>query len=76
MHHQSMFHFVFCPIEILLMNNEYCLQLNWGGKVPQEMYTVRDAKDNNNDDFVDTVIKKGSKLKLDFLCEDASCVLK
>lgn len=40
------------------------------------MYTVRDANDNNNDDFTDTIIKKGTKLKLDFLCNDPSCVLK
>lgn len=56
--------------------NDFYFQLNWGGKVPKEMYTVRDANDNNNDDFIDTVIKKGSKLKLDFLCNDPSCVLK
>lgn len=44
--------------------------------MPKEMYTVRDVNENNNDDFTDTVIKKGSKLKLDFLCNDPSCVLK
>lgn len=54
----------------------YNFQVNWGGKVPKEMYTVRDANDNNNDDFIDTVIRKGSKLKLDYFCNDPSSVLK
>lgn len=40
------------------------------------MYVVRDDKDNNNDDFVDTTIKKGSKIKLDFKCKEAGCALK
>lgn len=52
------------------------IQINWGGKVPKEMYTVRDEKDNNNEDFTDTVIKKGSKIKLEFHCKEAGNVLK
>lgn len=51
-------------------------QINWGGKIPKELYVVRDEKDNNNDEFVDTIIKKGSKIKLEFKCKEAGCALK
>ncbi|XP_055323322.1 SEC14-like protein 4 [Sitodiplosis mosellana] len=51
-------------------------KVNWGGKVPKELYIMRDEKDNNNEDFVDTMIKKGSKIKLEFKCKDAGCALK
>lgn len=54
----------------------YHFQLNWGGKIPKEMYVMRDEKDNNNEDFIDTIIKKGSKIKLEFKCKDAGCALK
>lgn len=37
---------------------------------------MRDEKDNNNEDFIDTVIKKGSKIKLEFKCKEAGCALK
>lgn len=40
------------------------------------MYTVKDDKDNNNDDFTDTVIKKGSKIKMEFHCKEAGNILK
>lgn len=57
--------------------NPKCLQkINWGGKVPKELWTVREEKDNNNEEFTDTIIKKGTKLKLDFKCKEAGHVLK
>lgn len=37
---------------------------------------MRDEKDNNNDEFVDTIIKKGTKIKLEFDCKDAGSHLK
>lgn len=37
---------------------------------------MRDEKDNNNEEFVDTIIKKGSKIKLDFNCKDSGSHLK
>lgn len=40
------------------------------------MYVMRDEKDNNNEEFVDTTIKKGSKIKLELDCKDAGCHLK
>lgn len=52
------------------------LQINWGGKVPKESYVMRDERDNNNEDFIDTTIKKGSKIKLEFKCKEAGCALK
>ncbi|XP_031638841.1 SEC14-like protein 2 [Contarinia nasturtii] len=51
-------------------------KLNWGGKIPKEMYVMRDEKDNNNEDFIDTIIKKGSKIKLEFKCMESGCALK
>lgn len=52
-------------------------QINWGGKVPQELYTVREDKETmSTDDFIDTIIKKGSKLKVQFAVDDPGCVLK
>lgn len=51
-------------------------QICWGGKIPKDLYVIRDDKDNNNEDFVDTTIKKGSKIKLEFKCKEAGCALK
>lgn len=56
------------------------LQIQWGGKIPEEMYMVRLDSDsmteNNNEDFVDEVIKKGTKLKLEFKVSEPGSVLK
>lgn len=61
-------------------DNMHCLQIQWGGKIPKELYIVRTdadtSKENNNDDFKDEVIKKGSKLKLEFDVDKPGCVLK
>lgn len=46
----------------------------WGGKVPEEMYTKRDDK-NNNANYIDTVIEKGKKLKIELNCDIAGSVL-
>ncbi|XP_035908420.1 SEC14-like protein 2 [Anopheles stephensi] len=48
----------------------------WGGKVPKELYTSKEDSFNNNLSFTETEIRKGSKLKLTFDCEDAGCFLK
>ncbi|XP_037907068.1 SEC14-like protein 2 isoform X2 [Hermetia illucens] len=47
----------------------------WGGKVPEEMYTKRDDK-NNNANYIDTVIEKGKKLKIELNCDIAGSVLR
>lgn len=47
----------------------------WGGKVPTELYTKQN-KENKDESFVETMIKKSSKIKLDFDCKEEGCILK
>lgn len=57
-------------------NDPKCSQfVVWGGKVPQEMYT-NNNDDTTNENFIETVIKKGNRIKLDFNCDDVGCFLK
>lgn len=48
----------------------------WGGRIPKDMYNKRNEdKDNNNENYVDTTINKGGKLKLEFQCDTPGSVL-
>ena len=45
--------------------------------MPKDLYIEKDDPTyKHSDDFVDTTIKNGGKLKLDFTCEDNGTVLK
>lgn len=46
----------------------------WGGKIPREMY-VEKNDENNNKDFLETVVNKGTKLKLEFKVESQPRIL-
>lgn len=49
----------------------YCKQIVWGGKIPKQMYLNRnDDTDDTNKDFIETVILKGKKLKLEYDVEE------
>lgn len=69
---------------IILWNEENRFEINflfdskicWGGKVPEELYTDKNDSLTKNDDFVDTTVKKGGKIKLDLNCEDTDYLLK
>lgn len=52
--------------------------IKWGGKVPKESYKSKDEKETEdpNAEFVETHIKKGGKLKMEFDCKSAGCFLK
>lgn len=58
-------------------DNPKCLsKICWGGNVPKELYTDKNDSLTKNEDFVDTTIKKGGKLKLAFNCSDIDYLLK
>ena len=51
--------------------------IKWGGKVPKDAYKKKDeATDDPNAEFVETYIKKGGKLKMEFDCKSPGCFLK
>lgn len=51
--------------------------IKWGGKVPKDSYKSKDTEnDDPNVEFVETNIKKGGKLKMEFDCKSAGCFLK
>lgn len=52
--------------------------IKWGGKVPKDMYKSKDAAgaEDPKSEFVETHIKKGGKLKMEFDCKSAGCFLK
>lgn len=54
--------------------------IKWGGKVPKETYKKKDtaaaSEEDPNAEFVETHIKKGGKLKMEFDCKSAGCFLK
>lgn len=57
--------------------NPKCIEkICWGGKVPKELYVAKEEHFNNNNTFKETVIKKGSKMKLYFDVVDEGCFLK
>lgn len=47
----------------------------WGGKVPVELF-IKQNDDKMDETFVDTTVKKSSKIKLEFDCKDVGCFLK
>ncbi|KAJ6642069.1 SEC14-like protein 2 [Pseudolycoriella hygida] len=57
--------------------NPKCLsKICWGGKIPEELYTDKNDSLTNNEDFVDTTVKKGGKIKLELNCEEDHHLLK
>lgn len=56
--------------------NPKCVEkICWGGKVPKEAYVSKE--DNfSSTELTETIIKKGSKLKLSFDVVDEDCFLK
>lgn len=48
----------------------------WGGKIPEELYTDKNDSLTNSDDFVDTTVKKGGKIKVALNCEENNFLLK
>lgn len=51
--------------------------IKWGGKVPKDSYKSKDtATEDPNAEFVETHIKKGGRLKMDFESKSAGCFLK
>lgn len=63
-------------IYILPPKSSSILKICWGGKVPKELYTDKNDSLTKNEDFVDTTIKKGGKLKLELNCNDVDYLLK
>lgn len=57
--------------------NPKCLtKLNYGGKIPEELYIQKSDSDKSKEDYTDTVIKKGGQLNLTFKCTDTTSILK
>lgn len=57
--------------------NPKCLtKINYGGKVPEELYIRKNDSVKSKDDYTDTVLKKGSQIKLNFKCTDTTSILK
>lgn len=66
--------------------NPMCLtKINYGGKVPEEYYTINTGADGNDggnpnarrpEEFVETTIKKGGQLQMDFECTAENRVLR
>lgn len=57
--------------------NPKCLEkIIWGGKVPKEFYISKEDTFNSNSSYQTVVIKKGSKLKLEFDIKQSGIILK
>lgn len=58
--------------------NPKCLEkcVCWGGRVPKEFYTTKESTFNSNSSYQTVVIKKGSKLKLEFDIKQSGIILK
>lgn len=57
--------------------NPKCLEkIIWGGKVPKEFYISKEDTFNSNSSYQTIVIKKGSKLKLEFDIKQSGIILK
>jgi len=48
----------------------------YGGRVPKELYIKKDDGLGNNNTHTEAVIKKGGKIKLEFVCNEPGCFLK
>lgn len=47
-----------------------------GGKIPKELYANKEDLLDNNNDYVHATVKKGEKLKLDYICADQGYILR
>ncbi|XP_044732366.1 SEC14-like protein 2 [Chrysoperla carnea] len=56
--------------------NPRCVsKIKLGGKIPKELYANKEDLLDNNNDYVHATVKKGEKLKLDYICADQGYIL-
>ncbi|XP_066596656.1 SEC14-like protein 2 isoform X2 [Prorops nasuta] len=46
-----------------------------GGKVPKNMYDNKVDKEKNNEDFISVIVRKGDKLKLEYVAQEQGSIL-
>lgn len=51
------------------MNLKRNLQINWGGKIPKDLYTLHDETNEDKLNFKEITVRKGARIKIELDCK-------